>query len=706
MQHFGPFRFDPDTGYLRRGTADVPLPPRAQALLAFFLEHPGRVLSKDEILDAVWGDVHVTDTSLKEAIHVLRLALGDTPQAPDYVETVPRRGYRFVHPVRRQQATSTIDRSTRPSFRRPAGGAAARASAPLPSRGWRLGWWLGGLSIALVLAMLGVAQLRRPPAPAPAPASRFEIRLPPGHRVTPGPPNLALSPDGRHLVYVAKSRGQRQLFLRPVARLESLAIAGTEDASAPFFSPDGRWIGFMTAAGLHRVAVDGGEVETLCEIRSASAASWGVDGIVMSLLDPRDNAGLWSVPAAGGRPRVLTTRQPGETAHRWPEVLPDGGAALFTVWRSGFEDAEIVLLDLGSGERSVLFAGSQARYAASGHLLFLCHQQLWAVAFDARRRKVAGDPAPVLSGVATTPVFGTAHFAVASTGSLVFMPRIESPPPVLRRIGGGAEAARIEIDLSGTVHDLRLAPDGRRMALTVLGDDGLDLWVVDLERGSLARRTFDGTGLGPVWSPDGRWLLAASRGPGGAVVSRLPAAGPGEGQPLWTDGALCVATSWSPDGRHVAISRLTADQGWDLWLLRPDAEAQPWLVTPFNESRAQFSPDGRYLAYESDETGRREVYVRPYPEPAAQWTISTAGGSHPLWSPDGRQIWFRRGAEIYSAAIRFEPSLEIGLPESRFHGVDVPGHNLAIDDGGYWILEPQVPAEPALTFIVNWMAEM
>ncbi|MEM7357244.1 MAG: winged helix-turn-helix domain-containing protein, partial [Acidobacteriota bacterium] len=477
MYCFGPFRFDPATGFLRRGSDDVPLAPRAQALLSYLLERPGEVVAKDEVLDAVWGEVHVTDTSLKEAIHVLRVALGDTAKSATYIETIPRRGYRFLATVRREPDAETAAKPFTGN------------GEPTSSAGWQVGRWVGGLAIALMLASWLVVQFRRPVSEAGAVRQRFEVRLPPGHGVTPGPPNLALSPDGRHLAYVAKADGQRRLFLRPMARLEPSPIAGSEGATAPFFSPDGRWIGFFTPAGLHRVPRAGGEVETLCEIRNGLAASWGEGGIVMSLLDARDNTGLWSVPASGGRPRVLTTRREGEAAHRWPEVLPGGRMVLFTVWRSSFADAETALLDLESGEWSVLFAGSHARHAAPGHLVFLRDDQLWAAPFDERRRVLTGEAAPIVGGVATTPVFGTAHFAIASMGSLVFVPRIQVPTPVLRRLGSGPEDAKVEVDVPGVVHAMRLAPDGRRLAITAQREGELDLWIADLERGSVHRRT-------------------------------------------------------------------------------------------------------------------------------------------------------------------------------------------------------------------------
>ena len=175
---------------------------------------------------------------------------------------------------------------------------------------------------------------------------------------------------------------------------------------------------------------------------------------------------------------------------------------------------------------------------------------------------------------------------------------------------------------------------------------------------------------------------------------------------MWTGDALGVATSWQPDGQRIAISRLTPDHGWDLWILAPQGAAEPWLTTPYNESRAAFSPDGRFLAYESDETGRREVYVRPFDESGIQWTVSTEGGSHPLWSKDGRQLWFRRAGEIFSTNVRFEPSVEIGQPVSRFRGSDVPGHNLAIGESASWILEPPTETAPTLTFLVNGLANL
>ena len=693
---FGPFRFDTETGRLRSGRQDVPLPPRAQALLERLLERPGRLITKDELLDGVWQGVHVTETSLKEAVHVLRQSLGDDPRSPVYVETVPRRGYRFLASVAREEPSApTPDRL--PSL------------AQIPR--WRLVWWLGGMVLGLSLAAILLSQ-RRPAGPGPPGVPhRFEIRLPAGHAMTPGPPNLALSPDGRLLAYAAKSGGQRRLFLRPVGRLGSVALAGTEGASAPFFSPDGRWVGFFTDSALKRVAVSGGGAETLCGVDRGLSASWGPQGIVMSLFGSRDRAGLWQVPSEGGRPRVLTTLGEGEGAHLWPEVLPGGGAVVFTVKRTTPGDAQTVVRDLASGERTALVAGSNARYAPPGYLVFAREDRLWSAPFDPRRRQAIGAEVHIPEEVAMTPVFGTAHFAVAPSGSLVFMPRTEAPAPVLVRRRGDEELERSPLALKASVGDLRLSPDGRRLAIAAAaGKGGLDLWVLELERRSLARLTFDGASLGPVWSPDGEWLLAASTSGGSTSLVRLRADGGGEAETLWTDDVHVVATSWSSIARHVAFSRLAPESGWDLWILRvgEPVEAESWLSTPFDESRAVFSPDGRFLAYESDETGRQEVYVRPFSSPGAQWPISTEGGSHPIWSSGGREIWYRRGEQVFSVEVSFEPEVEIGRPEPRFETAGLPGYSMAfsssaagIDEALYLEASAEPSAPTALTFLVN-----
>ena len=307
-----------------------------------------------------------------------------------------------------------------------------------------------------------------------------------------------------------------------------------------------------------------------------------------------------------------------------------------------------------------------------------------------------------------TPVFGTAHFAISTAGTLVFMPRIEAPPPTLVRRRGDHEIGRSQIAVQGTVADLRLAPDGQRLAIATAGDDGFDLWIHDLDRRSLVRRTFDGTGLNPIWSPDGRWLLSASIG-GIPALMRLGADG-GEAVRLWTDDVPAVATSWSSDGRRVAFSRLDPENGWDLWILDLDdqlavAQAEPWLSSPYDEVRGTFSPDGRFLAYESDETGSHEIYVRAFPDSGAQWPISTEGGTHPLWSRDGRSLWFRRGGQVFVTPVRFEPEVEIGHPEPRFETAGLPGYGVAAGSDEVLYLErPPTPTAPTtLSVLVHWL---
>ncbi len=516
-----------------------------------------------------------------------------------------------------------------------AGGVSAWLARPTPSR-----------SVVRLIAEL-------PPETHLAGALAFNLeRTVGGNR--PSRTAFALSPDGTQLVFIArKTSGRSQMYLRRLDQPLAAAIPGTEGADGPFFSPDGRWVGFWmpssaarnnTEGALYRVAVKGGLPVKLCDTTIPFGATWGAKG---SIVFSRE-MGLWEVSAEGGTPRQVTKAETG-VVHRSPHFLPDGRGVLFTVGGQARAPAQIALHDLETGEQRLLGErGKDVRYL-SGHLLYASAGALMAVRFDAKRRQVTGAPFPVLDDVMqavnvrnTLLETGALQLQVAPSGTLVYAPG--GPHP-------NAERAFLWLDRSGAAEPLdippgpygdpRISPEGRRIAF--MRDEVPEtVWTYDLSRRTLGRLTFAGNALAPVWSPDGRRVaFRLSENPPGPGVFVTEADGIGDLKPV-AAGFLAQPSSWSPDGRFLAVVRGSEETGNDVWIVPTDGRSspQPFLNTPFNEAFPVFSPDGSWLAYGSDETGRWEVYVRPYPGPGPKHQISSDGGFAPVWAGSSRGLLY------------------------------------------------------------------
>jgi DNA-binding winged helix-turn-helix (wHTH) protein len=722
---FGPFRFDAADGALFRDGAEVPLPPRALGVLALLVERAGRLVPKQLLLDTVWNDAVVTETSLTEAVSVLRQALCDNPQAPTYIQTVHRRGYRFIAAAE-PAAPAAAGQGQEPVM------AAGRAPAPSPSAGGsrlqaprtlneparaatrlprRTGLALAIAAAAIAAVLAGMWQSLRRPAPIAGTEAprRLLIGMPPGAVLDAGvAPALALSPSGQELIFVAREGGTQRLYLRALDRFEASPIVGSEGAAAPFFSPGGEWVGFFAHGKLEKVSLAGGEPLVLCDSPYPYGASWGEDGSI--LYAPDYASGLRRVAAAGGLPTVLTTpdARAGEIGHRWPEVLPGGRAALFTVWRrGGWKDASVELLDLHSGHRRVLIrGGSYARYAPTGHLVFARAggtRGLAAVPFDLERLAVFGSPVAVLDGVRTDPAQGGGQFTLSRDGTLVYLP---GGPQ-----GNGRAVYRLAPDGDGRAlplparpyRNLALSADGRRLALTVRELDRSELWVSEIDRGNLSRLTYEGDSIEPVWSPDGRSIAFAwARSGGRHEIFRVAADGsrPPE-RLLGGEGNSRFPTSFSPDGRLLAFTEIAPATGGDLWVLPLGGAPRPFLRTGFNEEGARISPDGRLLAYESNESGSMEVYVRSFPGPGGKWQISVGGGALPAWSADGRRIVYRSGTKLMAVELTQGGAgrLSAGPPHQELDEPELDRFALR-PDGRSFLVFRRASAEPERLHVV------
>ena len=497
------------------------------------------------------------------------------------------------------------------------------------------------------------------------------------------------SPDGRYLAYATVINGGGSMYLRPLDQIEGTQVATGQSRDWPhnaFFSPDSQWLGFFTVAELKKMPVTGGSPITLAKTEMPRGGSWSGDGRIV--LAPESSGGLSIVPAAGGEVEPLTTvaEDSAFESHRYPQWLPGDRSVLFTAVDASGTRLEIV--EVESGERSVLHEGGfYGRYVPTGHVLFVDGDAVFAMPFDVDRLERTGSPMPVLEGVASFPPGGQAQFHVSDTGLLVYRPGSDELDPF--PISWADRSGRLETlwDDEGIYGSPRLSPDGRRLAISVLRGDDWDVWVYDIERDVATRLTFEsGYDADPVWSPDGRYVAFASdREDGQMATYRTRSDGTGESERLIEPGKLefPAPLSWSPDGTHLMLVSPGPNGSDDLWLLPADGkgEPEPYLSTPFDETDGHFSPDGKWIAYRSSETGGSEIYVRSTQGPG-KWQISDGGGWQPLWSGDGRTLFFRsreglNAIEVEAAGDEFRA----GRPEFLFgeifggpSGVQLPGY--------------------------------
>jgi len=541
------------------------------------------------------------------------------------------------------------------------GGRATAATAPGVTSRWRhaLPWaGVGALATGLLL-MLGVWALwRQKPVTAPM---RISVEL--GADVslanTDGGAATIVSPDGTVIAFVGRMAddGRSQLYVRRLDQLQAMPLAGTDNAQSPFFSPDGQWVGFFAGGKLKKIAVTGGAAVTLCDSPAGRGGTWDDDGTIVFSPNITLGTRLLRVSSTGGTPAPLEPSADGETAQaRWPQILPGGRAVLFTSSpiAAAFDDANLVVQPLPSGAPKVIQRGAfYGRYVSSGHLLYVHDGTLWAAPFDLDRMAVTGPPAPAIDGVTSNAANGGAQVAVSVSGTLVYLP------------GPGTDGIPIHwMDREGKTTPLRSAaapwtapqfsPDGRRLALQIRAGSSADIWVYEWARDTLTRLT-SVRGVKPVWTPDGRRIVFASEGNNGKnELYWQRADGVGDAQRLTDSPNGKLPASWHPSGKFLAFAELNQQTNFDVLILPMEGnETSGWkagqptvfLNSRFDEQEPRFSPDGRWIAYQSNESGRSEVYVRPYPGPGGKWQISTGGGLYPTWSRTAHELFYGTPAQ-------------------------------------------------------------
>ena len=547
------------------------------------------------------------------------------------------------------------------------GGEAFQAALSAPSRS-RFGA-VSALAAAFALAAmaLGIGYYRAT-RPIEKPLMRLNVDLGPdavaGANIT-----VAISPDGKRIAFPMRGPGGKvQLATRLLDQATPTLLSGTDNAADPLFSPDGQWIGFFAEGKLKKISVLGGAAVALCDATALRGASWGEDGNIIATLGNTSGTGLSRIPDAGGPPQTLTTPlDKGEVVHRWPQILPGGNAVLFsgaeTLANYDTGSVEVLALKNGAlkaGEIKILVRGGYSPHYLPGssfdigHLVYLHEGVLMGVAFDPVKLALRGTPVPLLEGVAGNMVTGGGQFEVSGTGSLVY----------LAGKSGSAKFPIVWMDSSGktepllanpsTYYSPRFSPDGNWLALSMNPGKGADIYIYDWRHDAMSRLTFTGNGnYDPVWAPDGKHIAYdAADG-----MWWIRADGAGEPQRL-LEGKAMYSYSFSPDGKRLSYFAQGPETKYDILTLPLDlsdpehpkpGKTEAFLHTPANEMYGTFSPDGRWMAYQSDESGTPEVYVRGFGNSQAgssqgslggKWQISSGGGNKPVWSRDGRELFF------------------------------------------------------------------
>jgi len=594
------------------------------------------------------------------------------------------------------------------------------ASAP-PQRPSASPWAI--TAAALVCAIALAALYWKATRPSPQPLVRASLLLDqPLYGVfaaNAGSP-VALSPDGSHLVFVGSPPGKApQLFLRSLDRQDATPIPGTDDASQPFLSPDGQWVGFFANGKMLKVRVSGGLATVLCDAPIPHGAAWTADDTI--ILAPNIGSGLMRVSATGGTPQALTTpdSKAYELSHRWPQMLPGNNAVLFTIQRStqaSYDDARIAVFSLTTGKwRTLLDGGSYARYAPSGHIVYAHAGALIAVPFDLKTLQIVGPSFPAQNGVITTAATsGGAEYDIAASGLLAYVPGTARPPDLslvwVDRLGNAKELPAP----ANAYFNPRLSPDGKLLALLIFNGGPQDLWIYDLGRNTLMRLTFSsGTGM-PLWMPDSRWLLYRTRVPDFSFREKL-ADGSGPEKILLGndyDDRSAAPLSISPDGKTLLFGRRGPPRtGFYSMALDGSGKIQPYLESAFVLENAQFSPDGHWVAYTSNESGRDEVYVQPFPGPGGKWMVSSGGASFPYWARNGREIFFRADDKMMAVPVEIQPTFKAGTPHLLFQsGAYLAQGNYDVaPDGQHFLMikENDAPASnKQLNIVLHWTEEL
>ena len=714
---FGLFELDLAKGELRKRGRKVTLQEQPFKLLTLLLRRPGEVVTREELQQALWpADTFVEfDESLNKAVQKLRQALGDSSDNPHLIETVPRRGYRFITPVE------------------PVGhdGQAEEPHSPTTARRLHREGTLWIVALAAAVGIGIALWLHSPALPAP-PLRKFTL-APQWESFTP-----VISPDGRHIAYLAagpgtqtvqgsESAAQRRLWIWDLDRDQPRDIDGTEGAEPwPFWSPDSEFVGFASKKHLWKVPGQKGGPTPICELSDEClGGTWSLDGnsIVYSVL----HQGIYEAPAAGGAPKMLIPvdrSTPGDHFDT-PYLLPTTGGdrtLLYASQRIGPKH-DIILHSLKSGKRSVLVEDAISPvYSPTGHVLYgrTSLEAILALPFSVAKMKATGNAFRIARN--------SIEPSVAQDGTLVY-PAVEAWPKIQLTWHDSSGHKIATVGGPEGIETMSLSPDGRSVALNIIGDFnesrglGEGIWILDVSRGTKTRLTSSAQAdLQPIWAPTGKEITFCSNRLGHGDIYTAPLDGSGEVNLLVSGPLYKRPDDWSPDGKFLVYEMADPKSRHDLWYLKPKQdggyESTPFLRTPAWEESARFSPDGQFLAYVSNESGRAEVYVRRFPDGSGVRQISVNGGRLPSWRKNGKELFYLENDSLVSVSVTTKPAFSIGgmrrlfknpgLAEIRLSAYYFADPMYGVSTDGQRFLFPELVGpvgKPVIHVVENWFEE-
>lgn len=545
---------------------------------------------------------------------------------------------------------------------------------------------------------------------APSSIARLTINADPPVHLDTGEP-VTISPNGQNVVFAGLRGGKRQLYVRALAGTQAMPIPGTEDAYCAAFSPDGKRLAFSSNGKLLKVSLDGSSRTILTDNAGTTfGIQWQGDRIYYN---QHFGEGIWFVPSSGGEATLVARPDSakGVRALLWPHVLPGGKTMLAAAWNTAATDpARIVAINIETGQsRVILDSGSYPRYLPTGHLLFSRGGAIFAVPFDLDKLEVRGSPIAVVNGVSGGVSRGDSHFAVSPNGTLIFVPG--QPLTAARELLWVTRDGKEEhvVRNTGPYSFPAVSPDSRMIAVT-LEHATFNIWKLDARRGSMTRLSFGGTEGNSVWMPDGSGLVFDSARTGVRNLYRTSTDGSGDEERLTDSTEPQHVSDVSPDGKSVLFSQLSPSSGFDLWLLpltSGDRKPRQFLATRFGERSARFSPDGRWVTYLSNESGREELYVRPFPGPGGRWQVSIDGAAFGLFAGNGEEILYRKGNTFYAVPVKTGPPFEVGQPQLLFERNYAPGWTCAPDGQRLLVMRGgAVPVSKQISIVLNWFDDL
>jgi DNA-binding winged helix-turn-helix (wHTH) protein len=707
---FGPYTLDAGKRELRREGHPLALTPKAFDVLHLLVLHADRVVRKDELMKHVWPDTFVGEDTLTQNIAAIRRVLNDSPDHPAYIGTVVRHGYRFVAEIGHPAQSPDSVAADQPPAMVPLAQLSA-ATVPLKAKATLTAWfgartvWIAAACMLAVLGLLipALVSARRSRG---EPLIRFSVSTPrPETTVRAG----AASPDGTKVAFIAaNAEGDTCLWLRSLDAVQAYEVPGTRGAAEPFWLRNSEGVGFFADGMLKAFDVRSRTLRTIAAIPGALPVGATANDRGIVVFAP-GRSSLLSVSISGGPISAATELDRGaqEVQHVWPHFLPDGRHYLYGVRSVDSAANGVYVGSLDSRLKRRVVAGATAAVYASGHLVFVRDRVLLASPFDLQKLETTGVPQPLATNVSPE------GFS-ASGALLTYQERCETKQLVWHERSGARIAT---LDTPTELSRLALSRDERQLAAADASSPTAGLWLVDLERQAASRFTVNGNN--PIWSPDGDSVVFSSPQKAGVLDMYLKSALGSEdrerlifrkGRPVWPQ-------DWSADGRTIVYAETGENTRFDLWYLNvATGEAAPYLATLANETGAQLSPDGRWLAYASDESGRWEVYVQAFPSPGRKWTVSTRGGTEPRWRDDGKELYYLgRDHGLMAVTIRQadQRALEISVPQKLFpteagcyDSAFSPSYVVASHGRRFLSLSSDRGDGHPLTAVVNWTSAL